>query len=74
MKFIHYLEKIINVSVYSMASMILFGSIFIIMLVWALKADKKMIEDLATSEAPAGPLTTFLFELEPLCELLRLGV
>ena len=46
MKFIHNLEKIINVSVYSMASMILFGSIFIIMLVWALKADKKMIEEI----------------------------
>ena len=46
MKFIHYLEKITAVSVYGIASFVIFSSLFIIMTVWALKADKKMIEEI----------------------------
>ncbi|MEX6686019.1 CcoQ/FixQ family Cbb3-type cytochrome c oxidase assembly chaperone [Danxiaibacter flavus] len=43
MKFIHYLEKITGVDIYAMAAFIIFFSIFIIMAIWAWKADKKMI-------------------------------
>jgi len=46
MKFIHYLEKITAVSIYGISSFVIFGSIFIIMLIWALKADKKMIDEI----------------------------
>ncbi len=46
MKFIHYLEKISSISAYGIASFAIFGSFFIIMLIWALKADKKMIDEI----------------------------
>ena len=46
MKFIHYIEKISGVSLYGLASLILFGTIFLVMLLWAIKADKKMIEEI----------------------------
>lgn len=47
MKFINYLEKMSGISIYGMTSLLLFGSIFVIMLLWALKADKKMIEEIS---------------------------
>ena len=46
MKFVHYLEKISSVSVYGIASFIIFSTFFIGMLVWALKADKNLIEEI----------------------------
>lgn len=46
MKFINYLEKISGVSIYGMSSLLLFGTVFIVMLIWALKADKGMIEEI----------------------------
>jgi cytochrome c oxidase cbb3-type subunit IV len=50
MKFIHYLEKISGVSIYALTSLTLFGLFFLVMLVWAARADKKMIREL--SEIP----------------------
>jgi len=47
MKFINYLEKISGVSVYGLSSLVLFTTIFVVMLVWALKADKKMIREIS---------------------------
>jgi hypothetical protein len=47
MKFINYIEKISGVDVYGMSSFLTF---FIIMTIWALKADKKLIKEL--SEMP----------------------
>ena len=47
MKFIHYMEKISGVSIYGLSSLLLFGTIFIIMLIWSVKADKKMIEEIS---------------------------
>ena len=44
MQFIHYVEKITGVSVYGLISFALFGSFFLIVSFWALRADKKMIE------------------------------
>lgn len=46
MKFINYLEKISGVSIYGLSSLLLFGAIFTVMLIWALRADKKMIEEI----------------------------
>ena len=46
MKFIHYLEKITSVSIYGVAAFVIFASFFIGMLIWALKADKNMIEEI----------------------------
>lgn len=47
MKFINYLEKISGVSIYGLSSLVLFVSIFTIMLIWAIKADKKMIDEIS---------------------------
>jgi hypothetical protein len=46
MKFIHYLEKISSVDVYGIASFVIFSLFFIVMTVWALKADKRLIDEL----------------------------
>lgn len=46
MKFIHYIEKTSGVSIYGLSSLLLFATIFAIMLWYALKADKKMIEEI----------------------------
>lgn len=50
MKFINYLEKISNVDIYGMSSFLIFFIFFIVMTIWALKADKKLIKEL--SEIP----------------------
>ncbi len=47
MKFIHYLEKISGVSIYGLSSFLLFGIVFLLMLFWTIKADKKMIEEIS---------------------------
>ncbi len=44
MKFINYLEKITGVDIYALSSFMLFFSFFIIMALWAWKADKKLID------------------------------
>ena len=44
MKFINYLETITGVSVYPLASLIIFTVFFTIATIWALKADKGMID------------------------------
>jgi cytochrome c oxidase cbb3-type subunit 3 len=44
MKFINYLESITGVSVYPLASLIIFTVFFTIATIWALKADKRMID------------------------------
>lgn len=46
MKFIHYLERISGVSIYGLVSLVLFGSIFLIMLIWTFRADNDMIEEI----------------------------
>jgi hypothetical protein len=47
MKFINYLEKISGVSIYGLSSLLLFGLFFLVMLLWALKADRKLIDELS---------------------------
>lgn len=46
MKFINYLEKITGVDVYALISFSIFFPLFIIMVLWAWKADKKMIDEI----------------------------
>jgi cbb3-type cytochrome oxidase subunit 3 len=47
MKFINYLTKITGVDIYAMSSFLIFFTIFIIVLVWAWRADKNMINTLS---------------------------
>jgi hypothetical protein len=44
MKFINYLQTITGVSIYPLASLIIFTIFFTIATIWALKADKGMID------------------------------
>lgn len=46
MKFINYLEKITGVDIYALSSFSIFFTFFIIMALWAWKADKKMIDEI----------------------------
>lgn len=50
MKFINYLEKITGVDVFGMTSFLIFFTFFVVMAVWALRADKQLIKTL--SELP----------------------
>lgn len=47
MKFINYLEKITGVSIYPLASFVIFGLFFLVMLIWVIKADKKTIYEIS---------------------------
>nr|WP_294988449.1 CcoQ/FixQ family Cbb3-type cytochrome c oxidase assembly chaperone [uncultured Sediminibacterium sp.] len=47
MKFINYLEKIIGVDIYALSSFSIFFTFFLLMTLWAWKADKKMIEEIS---------------------------
>ncbi|HET9057662.1 MAG TPA: hypothetical protein VFN30_12530 [Chitinophagaceae bacterium] len=44
MKFVHYLEKITDVSVYPVISFCIFGLFFIAVATWVFKSDKKQME------------------------------
>jgi hypothetical protein len=46
MKFINYLEKITGVDVYALTSFGIFFSFFVIMALWAWKADKNFINEI----------------------------
>ena len=47
MSFIHYLESITGVSIYALISFGIFFSFFIVMSLWAWKADKQLIKTLS---------------------------
>lgn len=47
MRFINYLESITGVSIYALTSFGIFFTFFIIMALWAWKADKKLINTLS---------------------------
>lgn len=46
MKFINYLEKITGVDIFGLSSFMIFFTFFVVMALWAWKADKKMIEQI----------------------------
>ncbi|PUZ26941.1 hypothetical protein GA0116948_104305 [Chitinophaga costaii] len=43
MKFINYLEKITGVDIYAMSAFGIFFTIFIVMAIWAFKADRQLL-------------------------------
>ncbi len=43
MKFINYLEKITGVDVFALTAFGIFFTIFIVMAIWALRADRQLI-------------------------------
>ncbi len=47
MKFINYLTKIADVDIYAMGSFMIFFTFFLIMALWAWKADKNLIKTLS---------------------------
>ena len=47
MKFINYLESIAGVSILGLGSLLLFSILFLGIVVWTFKADKKMIEEIS---------------------------
>ena len=47
MEFINYLEKISGVSIYALISFGIFLTFFVVMTVWAFRADKKLIATLS---------------------------
>ena len=47
MKFINYLEKITGVDFYALSSFSIFFFLFIVMALWAWKADTKMIDQIS---------------------------
>lgn len=47
MRFINYLESITGVSIYALTSFGIFFTFFIVMALWAWKADKKLINTLS---------------------------
>lgn len=47
MEFIHYLETIAGVDIYAIISFLIFFIFFIVMGLWAWKADKKLIKRLS---------------------------
>ncbi len=50
MKFINYLEKITGVDVFGISSFLIFFTFFVVMTIWAIRADKGLIKVL--SELP----------------------
>jgi hypothetical protein len=46
MKFVNYLEKITGVDIYAISSFSIFFTFFIVMALWAWKADKKLIDEI----------------------------
>lgn len=47
MKFIKYLEGISGVSIYPMASLLIFTTFFLLAAFWAFKADKRMMDQIS---------------------------
>ncbi|MGX5817582.1 CcoQ/FixQ family Cbb3-type cytochrome c oxidase assembly chaperone [Chitinophaga lutea] len=47
MKFINYLQSIGGVSIYPMASLLIFTGFFVLAAWWALRADKQMMDHIS---------------------------
>ena len=60
MKFINYLEKISGVDIYALSSFAIFFVLFVVMSLWAWKADKKMIEEISKGAKIMKPFIDFL--------------
>lgn len=47
MKFINYLESIAGVSIYPMASLLIFSIFFVFAAFWAFRADRNMVDQIS---------------------------
>ncbi|MBL0133175.1 MAG: CcoQ/FixQ family Cbb3-type cytochrome c oxidase assembly chaperone [Chitinophagaceae bacterium] len=47
MKFVHYLDKITNINIYAFTSFGIFAFVFIVMLVYVFKTDKKTFQEIS---------------------------
>ncbi len=47
MKFINYLESISGISIFGLSSLLIFSIIFLLVLIWTIKADKKLIDEIS---------------------------
>jgi cytochrome c oxidase cbb3-type subunit 4 len=47
MKFINYLESISGISIYGLGSLLIFGVFFLLVLIWSIKADKNLIDEIS---------------------------
>jgi hypothetical protein len=47
MKFVHYLEKISNVSIYGVSSFLIFFTFFCAVFLWVLKSKKSDLQEIA---------------------------
>ena len=55
MKFINYLESIAGISIFPLVSLIIFFSFFVLLTIWALKADKQHITVMKQIPLDPGP-------------------
>ncbi len=46
MKFINYIESISGVSIFGLASLLLFTGFFTLMFLWTIRADKHLMEEM----------------------------
>jgi hypothetical protein len=54
MDFIHYLERTTGVDIFGLSSFMIFFAFFVVMAVWAWRADKKLIDILKQIPLDAG--------------------
>ncbi|MBC6490496.1 CcoQ/FixQ family Cbb3-type cytochrome c oxidase assembly chaperone [Flavihumibacter stibioxidans] len=47
MKFINYLESISGISIYGLGSLLIFSVFFLLVTIWAFKADKNLIDEIS---------------------------
>lgn len=47
MKFVHYLDKISNINLYALTSFGIFAFIFVVMLIYVFKTDKKTFQEIS---------------------------
>ncbi len=47
MKFIHYLERITDIEIYPLVSLLIFVLFFIAVVIWVIKMDRGLVDDMS---------------------------
>lgn len=47
MKFIHYLERITNIEIYPLISLLIFVLFFMAVVIWVIKMDRSLVDDMS---------------------------
>jgi cytochrome c oxidase cbb3-type subunit 3 len=58
MKFINYLESLSGVSIYGLASLLIFSLFFLLMLIWTMRAEKSLINEIRNIPLDEEPPTS----------------